>query len=252
MWENVMKNAMPFVVAAVAVMLGAALLQGNWSERWGDYPELKTFGERMQKVPMDIGDWHGERQADLDERTMNAAGAVASLNCRFTHRITNQWVDVNIVCGRMVDVFAHTPDRCYPAVGFSTKDDPVKQTVDYGVKGGTKAEFWTASYYKSDQREPQTIRIFWDWSVDGIWETPDTPKLKYAGQHAVFKLYLHNLEMSRSVAENPSVDFAKVLLPELTKAFFPNSEAEKEAAEKLQQDIQSPPTPTTGTDEEDK
>src|SRR5436309_2144589 len=116
-----MKNPMPYLIAAIGLMLGAALLQGKWSERWGEFPELQAFADRIKNVPLDIGDWHGVNLEDMDTRTMNAAGAVGSLSREYTHRVNRESkIRMHIVCGRMIDVFFHTPDRCYPANGFST------------------------------------------------------------------------------------------------------------------------------------
>ena len=244
-----MKNPIPYVIAAIALMLGAALVQGQWSERWGEFPELEAFGKRIELVPMDVGDWRGIDLDDMDKRTMNAAGAVGSLSREYTHRINKEWkVRVHIVCGRMVDVFFHTPDRCYPANGFSTVSDPAKQIVMFGPKRELKAEFMTASFLKSDRRGSSPLQIFWNWSADGQWEAPDAPKLKYAGQHALYKVYLESgaPNSQQGVNESPSVEFARVLLPELTKAFFPGSEALKaQTAAAAQLDAEKSPAAAT-------
>jgi hypothetical protein len=214
-----MKNVL-FAVAAL-IIIGAAVIQGNWSERWGEFPELKIFADRVSEVPMEIGDWDGKLTPALDERTMNAAGAVSSLSCRFQNRTNKDWiVDVHIVCGRMLDVFAHTPDRCYPSSGFEVVKSQVKTSVVLGPD--STADLFTAAFLKSDRRISSTERVYWTFSSDGKWVAPDAPRLALAGQRALFKVYLINAADKRDqgVDNTPSAELAKVLLPQLTKIFF--------------------------------
>ena len=247
-----MKSLIPYVIAAVAVMLGSAFVQGKWSRRWGEPVELELFAKRIKDVPMDIGDWQGDKLADMDERTMTAAGAVGALSRKYTHRVTKQEVRLDIVCGRMLDVFAHTPDRCYPSVGFDTDSAQVRTEIKLAT--GQTAEFWTAAFLKEDKRESLRVRVYWNFSSDGNWEAPESPKGHYAGQPALYKVYLQSSgrEGEQSINQTASAEFGKVLFPELTKVFFPGSAAQKAQYSGVENPSPDSPTQLPDPDKSDK
>ncbi len=248
-----MKSWPPFA-AALIVMIGTAIIQGHMTERWGEFPELKSFAERIKKVPTEIGDWRGEVTEQLDARTMNIAGAVESLNLSYKNHLTREVVTVNIVCGRMVDVFSHTPDKCYPSHGFSTMEAPSPVTVTYGPNNTNSIEskFMSAKFLKSDRRAATPVRILWNFSSDGNWDAPDNPKMKFAGQHALYKLYIqHDVREGKgNNGDSMGSDFARVLLPELTKTFFPDSPADKKLREVEAKESDDSAAPAKTSDEE--
>src|SRR5438552_3374812 len=104
----------PFVVAVPLVVM-AAIWQGNQSERWGKFPELDVFAKRIDLIPLEIGDWQGKRGAKMDDAIRKYAGAVGDTQITFVNKHTREQVNVLVVCGRLLDVWNHRPDRCYPA-----------------------------------------------------------------------------------------------------------------------------------------
>ncbi len=103
-----MNRYLPIVVAVV-VIVTAAIVQGIWTERWGEFPELKLYADQLKKVPMQIGEWTGEDLPPEDKRILDIAGAVGSLS-RIYRNEHNEQVSIFIVCGRLDDVFFHSPD----------------------------------------------------------------------------------------------------------------------------------------------
>jgi len=216
---------------ALALIVVTTFQQGVWSERWGAFPEMEEFGQRVKDVPMSIGDWVGKPLQEMDKKTMEMAGAVAALSREYSHRITGQTINMHIVCGRMQDVFYHTPDRCYPAAGFSQDGALTKDTIYIGPNK-TPAEFKTTKYIKSSHgsKTSTALQIMWSWSADGPWQTPESPKLAYAGRRALFKIYIEHPVVPGELASQtpPGAQFAEAAMAEITKAFFPESEIIKE------------------------
>src|ERR1044072_9423206 len=103
-----MNRYMP--VAAAIVLIGAtAYIQGVWTERWSDFPELELYAKQLKNVPMNIGAWRGEDMKDTDtnKKVLELAGAVGSLSRTYVND-RNDKVSIFIVCGRLDDVFFHT------------------------------------------------------------------------------------------------------------------------------------------------
>ena len=246
-----MKMWYPSIVALV-IIISAGLKQGQMTERWGEFPELMKFAERINDVPRDIGDWKGTTNDQLDERIMNIAGYVKSLNRTYKKINSNEIVTVNIVCGRMGDVFTHTPDRCYPASGFSTVEEPSSQDVTFGPQDRFTAKFMSAKFLKSDRRISTPIRILWNFSSDGNWDAPKNPKFTFAGQHALYKVYIqHDNPGDGKATDALGKEFARVLLPALTKAFFPDSEAATALREAELKDLKEDSSEQEGKDAKD-
>jgi hypothetical protein len=216
------------IVAAAALMIGAAAIQGSWTERWKAFPELELYAEQLKRVPMEFGEWKGETAPATDQRILDLAGAVGSLS-RTYRNDRNEAVSVFIICGRLTDIFQHSPDRCYPAAGFEITGEKINQSVE---TGNGVAEFITTTFMKADPSGNQNLRIYWDWCADGTWKAPMRPKdykWVFAGQRAIYKLYVVTPNVGREVAadQNPAVDFIRVLIPELDRAFAPAFAAAK-------------------------
>lgn len=209
------------VAAAVVLIVATAILQGWWTERWGSFPELELYAQQLKKVPSQIGDWVGEDTPETDEnkRVLELAGAVGSLS-RVYRNERNEQVSVFIVCGRLDDVFFHTPDRCYPAAGFETSGDVAKQSVEIGSE---VADFKSAMFLKADPNGSQNLRIYWSFNANGPWIAPDEYRWSFQGQRAIYKIYVVTPANTRDVPvdQNAAIDFIRVLMPELNKAFEP-------------------------------
>lgn len=206
------------IAVAIALIVGTAIVQGVWTERWGTFPELELFAEQLPNVPENIGEWTGEEAPETDKRILEIAGAVGSLS-RVYRNERGETVSVFIVCGRLMDVFHHTPDRCYPAAGFETVGEKIKQVVE---TNDGPAQFRTATFLKAEPGGNQMLRIYWSFNGSGPWVAPDEYRWSFAGQRALYKIYVvSSVSGSDSPDQNPAVDFIRVLMPELTKAFAP-------------------------------
>ena len=123
----------------------------------------------------------------MDERTKKAAGAEGEL-MRTYRNANGEEVRVSIVCGRLLDMTDHTPDRCYPAAGFDMQAEPQREVFE--TPGG-EAEFMAASFMKSEASGAQAVRGYWSYSGDGKWSAPDNAKTSLASQkNACYKLYV--------------------------------------------------------------
>src|SRR5262245_62149715 len=125
------KNWMIYVSAGAAalLMVGAGIVQGVWSERWGSFPEMQIFSEQLAAIPNEVGEWKGIDREGSDERTKEIAGALGEL-VRAYRNGNGEEVRISIICGRLQDISYHTPDRCYPAAGFDMQGEPQREVID--------------------------------------------------------------------------------------------------------------------------
>jgi hypothetical protein len=209
------------IAAAVVILVVTAFVQGSWSERWGTFPELQLYAKQLERVPMDFGDWKGEDAEKSDSNILKVAGAEGEL-VRVYQNVSGQSVRVSLICARLRDVFYHTPDRCYPAAGFEMMGDPQPEVFEIG--NNETAEFFTTTFLKSEPTGTHSERGFWSWSGDGKWIAPKNPKLKFAGQKALYKMYVFAAVppgVKKIAADDYCVDFIRAFVPVLNAALAP-------------------------------
>ncbi len=211
-------TVLPFLVA-LPLVVAAGVLQGRKTERWGEFPELKTYAAHLADIPLEIGRWKGTIGPKLDEETRRYVGAVGDIQVSYVNQDTGEQANVFIVCGRLYDVLKHRPDRCYPAHGYKTEEDERPFAVT--TADGHKAGFRTAVYVKEDK--PKGTRIYWSWSSEGDWKGPDDIRSVFQRDKPIFKLYVdHDVPAAgEPIGDGASPKFMRELLPALNKALFP-------------------------------
>lgn len=203
------------LTAAVVLIVGAGLVQGKWTNRWGRSPELAALAARFDTVPLVIGDWTGQ-SFELPARERAAAGAEACLARRYVHRDRGVAVTVLLLGGLPGDLAVHTPDVCYPGAGY-TLGRPAPVEVRYGPDR-TPARLRTALAARRGT-DPSVLRIFWSWNATRGWAVPDEPRWSFAAVPALCKLYVVRETAGAGIEPeaDPCHDFLTVFLPELDR-----------------------------------
>jgi hypothetical protein len=209
------------ISAAVFMIVGAGLVQGSWTNRWGSSPKLGELASRLESVPMLIGDWKGTSyEMPAADRAM--AGAVACLSRRYTNPNRGVTVSVLLLGGLPGKICTHTPEVCYPGAGYSL-ESPFLFSRIYG-SDGHPAEFRTALATRGGT-SPSALRIFWGWNSSKGWSAPDEPRWQFGSASALCKLYVVRETSGpvSSVETDPSNDFLSAFLPELDRLVFSTS-----------------------------
>ncbi|MHB1556392.1 MAG: exosortase-associated EpsI family protein [Isosphaeraceae bacterium] len=208
------------IVMAAAVIIGAGLIHGAWTNRWGASPALVELAARYESVPMIIGDWRATPfELGADERRM--AGAEACLARVYTNARSGASVSVLLLGGLPGDIATHTPDVCYPGAGY-VLDSPAAYSYSPHDRGGPHAEFLT-SLASRGGANPSVLRIFWTWHTSKGWVASDRVRWEFASAPILSKLYLVRETGGAPVEpdRDPCVEFLDVFLPELERAVFP-------------------------------
>lgn len=206
------------VVAAVALIVGAGLVHGKWTSRWGTPPELTALARQVDAVPLVSGDWKAEVfELPAPDRAM--AGAVACLSRRYTNLKTGASVNVMLLGGLPGRISTHTPDACYPGAGYSL-ESPTQFLYAYGPDG-RRAEFRTALATRGGT-SPSALQIFWGWNASAGWSAPVEPRWAFGPASALCKLYVIRETAGAVVKpeDDPCTDFLGVFLPELDRRVF--------------------------------
>lgn len=202
------------ILLAMLLILSLAVVQGRWSDRWGEPSgEVIAMAARLSDIPLTIDGWEGQDQM-ADARQLAAAGAVGHVARTYRHQKTGAQVSLFIICGHSRDVSVHTPRHCYPAAGFTSLGPAVNYSID---DTAIPVDFRTAAFRKEDPEAARSVRVLWTWGYGGRWFAPEAPRSAFAGVSAIYKLYLvSSIDRGESrIDQSPGVEFGKVLIPAL-------------------------------------
>ena len=177
-----MRRTIFIVLTALAVMTGSAVVHGIWTDRWRQSPERETASDKLQSVPLTVGDWEGQT-LELGQREAARAGIDGYIMRNYKNRMSGIEVSVLVVCGRPGPVAAHTPEVCYGGAGYELTAEPTRCPLQ-------SDQFWTALFRKQDIAVPEHLRIVWAWNAGGVWQATSNPRLAFAGAPVLYKIYV--------------------------------------------------------------
>ncbi|MCC6420729.1 MAG: exosortase-associated EpsI family protein [Gemmataceae bacterium] len=204
------------VAAAVVVLLFSGLVHGVWTDRWAELEDLHAAVARLDRLPLNLGEWQGEEVPMKNRQSSGLAGCLAR---RYVHRPTGKAVTIFLGCGRPGPVSIHTPDVCYAASGFEVEaKKEVALPADSACPG---AAFYTSMLRHTRGGDRTQMRIFWSWHADGKWEVAENPRFTFARQQILYKLYVireatglnAGLGRGGELSADPCVELMNQLLP---------------------------------------
>jgi len=203
--------------SAVLALLFSGVVHGLWTDRWTAAEDQDSILARLQAVPLAVGPWQGE---ELKTRKTGGSEGLVSITRRYVQRSTGQGVTILLACGRPGPVSIHTPDVCYAASGYEVE---TAAQFEFPEKGGQQAaQFLTARLRKKKTTEETWLRIFWSWGAGGTWQVTDNPRVTFAGQPQLYKLYVLRdmARPSEPLATDACVAFLSQFVPVLHSELF--------------------------------
>jgi hypothetical protein len=200
------------------VVTASGTVHGLWSGRWNVLEGPERAAARLVQLPLTVGDWDG-RAGELDGRQMTLAELSGARMCEYVNRRTGSVVSTLLVCGRPGPVSVHTPEICFGGIGYELTATRVRWTEPSLSPG---AEFWVCDFHKPRAISPDRLRVFYAWSVNGDWSAPESPRLAFFREPALYKLYITRkmLKADEPLEDDAAIDFLKVFLPQVHKSVF--------------------------------
>jgi hypothetical protein len=209
------------VVLGLAALVGAAVVEGVRSNRWGVTADLTAAAARLDRVPAAFGDWTSQENP-VDRKILDRAEAVGSVSRVYRNAKTGSAVSVMLLCGPAGPIGAHTPDVCYAGLGYAMSGGEIKKTVTTPAGAAT---YWSARFAK-DAADPG-LEVNWAWGANDTWAAATAPRVEFAGHGYLYKIYatrgLPAAPAARPGAPEPDPvhDFLTEFLPVLRTALDP-------------------------------
>jgi Protein of unknown function (DUF3485) len=206
------------IFMSVLLIVGAGLVDGAWTNRWGPSPELAAFTANLDSIPMVIGDWQGTA-FELPPKERAMAGAVTCVGRKYSNPARGVSVTVLLLGGLPGDISNHTPDVCYPGAGYTLN---AISPFDYRYASGQKRAGFRTALATRGGASPSVLRILWGWNASKGWTAPEEPRWSFASEPWLCKLYVIR-ETAGSALEpedDPYTDFLAVFLSEVDRRVF--------------------------------
>ena len=197
--------------SGMLLLVFSGVVHGIWTDRWTAKEDLAEAKARLESIPLVLGDWQGET-LEIDQKPK--AGMAGMITRRYVQKGTGKTVTILVSCGRSGPASLHTPEMCYGGSGFEVEKPRV-----FRVPQG---DFWTARLTKTKSDQRTQLRIFWAWTPNGQWQAPENPRITFAGQPLLCKLYVQR-EMNSGddpLESDPCLEFMQSLLPTLQSTMF--------------------------------
>jgi hypothetical protein len=206
-------------LTAFSGIVVAGLASGLWTGRWVPSVSIEEATARLADVPFVVGEWTGR---DLPVSANEKAAVLASgfVRRRYVNARSGAAVVVMTLCGRPGPMAVHTPEVCYRDTGF----EEIGSVCRFEIPGAQDNVLKVRRFQKG-LPSPMIVRVFYGWSANGTWESPDNPRWTFARSPVLYKLYAVR-EMAvpdEPLDSDPAGELLHVLAEPLRTAFFPTS-----------------------------
>jgi hypothetical protein len=211
----------------VLLIVGLTFIEVNMTDRLaGTNVTAEQQAALLDKVPVKVGDWHGD-DMPVDPTVRKKAGAVGAVQREYHNVRTGEKVRLWLIVGHAREVSYHTPDVCYPGQGFEAlaSENSVYPMV---FPDQPKTDFFTNTFRRNTSTGVQLERVFWNWynpsnkENEGkvVWEAPKNPRWSFGNSRALYKMYFTSSmrDLKETADKSPCVRFAREFLPEVNKA----------------------------------
>jgi hypothetical protein len=219
--------------ALVLLLLGTSGAVRGWQERrfGASLGQAVHAPFPLKDLPTTLGDWQvqdgGEKT--VDPRIQQIAGASTYLLRTYADQTTGVALSVLVLFGRADLIYGHTPDICYPAVGYSPAGEQLDRPIALG--SGATAMFRSAVYSKPNGSNPYREEVYHGFRYQGRW-IPDASAVQkeFRRDPRMFKVQIQRwiVPSERRASNNPTEQFLKLFLSEFERMLSGEQEARSE------------------------
>ena len=218
--------------AGLAMLIGSGVLYAIQTGHTRDPAVMEASAKRVDLArDISLEGWSSER-IDFTEKQLRAAEAAGGGSVRYIEGAggpANAAITVMLLCGPHGPISVHPPTACFQGVGYRQLGPQEHQQIK-AADGTLLGTFWVTEFEQEIDGHVNRIRTWWAWSSDGLWNAPRNPRLTFAGEPVLYKLYIIERigpgakaaggESAASAADDDVRRFAKSYLPRLKHALI--------------------------------
>jgi len=206
-------------VAGSLLATSGAVRAWQDSRTEGDRSRVVASPFPLKTLPAAVGKWKviEGQEVQLDPQVARLAGSVDSLIRSYFDEDTGVVVTVLVLLGHVNAVSLHTPEVCYPAVGYHSDDDSLDVNI---VSGSVPAQFRSVVFRRAGGTANDRQEVFYSFRFKGLW----SPYVSGSRSDRLRNPILYKVQVQRAVTakerrstNNPTERFLSEFLPELEK-----------------------------------
>jgi len=209
LWLPIVALVLVFVPAAVSFQFG----------RTRERVDEININDRLARIPMRFGEWEA-RDADENDVSAFKDERHPGLSRKYVHTTSGRQVILLVRGGPSGPLtFHHQPQACYAAVGFGPAGDTTRRALE---SGASTHQFSVSGFTKPSPTGADNLRLYWAFSGDSRWDSPDQPRFAFAQFPLLFRLYVVSgvLDHREPVDGDSCSLFLSTALPELNRVLF--------------------------------
>lgn len=173
----------------------------------------------LKEIPHVLGTWRSPEgaEATLDPEIARIAGSTDHMIRSYVDDKTGEQVTVLLLYGPSQNVWAHTPEVCYPASGFTTMIP--SREVQIPLEGTPRtAAFSEALYSKSRGGVTELSEVYYSFLNAGAWRSDMAGQWKQFRYHpGMFKIQVERHVKTPQLGDSPAKELLGLLVEEIEK-----------------------------------
>lgn len=194
-------------VLAVTFTIVPAIIEGIYSNRWGNHPDMRAAAEQLEHFPKEFGSWsyvrEGEPVAEMVSKALSLAGYVSR---SYTSREDGTVVSLLLMVGDSGPLIRHPPNICYANRANEQIGEMTKIRVDTTKPS---SEFNLLVYRRPQSLTNDRFLVAYSMSVGPIWSAPKMPRLEFGGAPLLYKVQLLTMLDPSQDTEKGSAELQK-------------------------------------------
>lgn len=171
----------------------------------------------LKEIPHVLGTWRSLEgaEATLDPEIARIAGSSDHVIRSYIDDKTGEQVTVLLLYGPSQAVFAHTPEVCYPASGFTTVVP--SREIQVPLEGSARtAAFREALYGKSRGGLTELSEVYYSFLNAGVWRSDMSGQWKQFRYHpGMFKIQIERHVQTPRLGDSPAKGLLSLLVHEI-------------------------------------
>jgi Protein of unknown function (DUF3485) len=204
-------------LAGFCLLLSAAA-GGELLERGLNDPvALQAACDRLQRIPAEFGSWVSVDRP-ITEREQRMAQIAGYVRREYRHQESGYVVTMTLLCGPAGPMSVHPPTTCFSGMGYSLASGPHPTQFQ---AGDAPLMLNKASFRAPTGVAAEVARVFWGWSTEGVWQSPQNPRLQFRGLPVLYKLYVVDYGIGGPTELAQAETFLQEALPVIREALQP-------------------------------
>jgi len=208
------------LVAVVCLLLGISGAVRYWRDF--QFLQIENQGKiapfPLKELPMVLGSWRALEgvETTLDPEIARVAGSSDHILRTYVDDKTGERATVLVLYGLAPLVWGHTPEVCYPAVGFQPLVAPRDAPIT--LENGKTVPFREALYGKSQAGASSYHEVYYSFRNAGEWRTEMASRWKRFRSHPdMFKVQIERLVKTAELGDGVCHDLMAGLVEAIEK-----------------------------------